>query len=87
MTTNTVKVTRISSSNRKEPLNDLNTLSLIGKSATKTARLRAFSHGASVTIAENGKVYRLSADGSKTFVRDINKTSSFPTIEEDLCQA
>lgn len=87
MTTNTVKIKRISSSTRKDPLNDLNTLSQIGRSATRHARKRAFDNGSSITFAENGTVYRMQPNGAKEVIRVIEEQSSFPTLEEDLCQA
>lgn len=84
MSDDTVKIKRISSSKRKDPLNDINTLNKIGRAATKQARNRAFENGASVTIAIKGSTYRLKPDGSKELVRQ-KKTADFPRIEDDLC--
>ena len=82
-----VEVKRISPSPRKDPLTDLKTLNDIGQAATKISRKKAFSKGVSITIAENGKMYRLHPDGRKELIRRVEGQDDFPRIEDDLCLA
>lgn len=87
MSSSTLEVQRISQAKRKDPLIDLKALNYIAKLATKTARKRAVKSGASYTIAQHGKVYRVHPDGKKELVRDLLLDKEFPRIEDDLCQA
>lgn len=87
MTNKTAKIQRISLSKRKDPLIDLTSLERIAKSATKIARERAFRSGATITIAQQGKVYRVYSDGKKELIRTNKSAELFPRIEDDLCRA
>jgi len=82
-----VEIKRISPSHRKDPLTDLETLNDIGQAATRVARKRAFSKGVSITIAENGKMYRVHPSGRKELIKRVDVQEDFPRIEDDLCLA
>jgi hypothetical protein len=82
--TERIKLKRVRSSTRKDPLINPKTLRSIGLRASKKARSRAFENGASVTIVQQGIVFRVAPDGQKEAIRTIGN-EDFPRIEDDLC--
>jgi len=80
------QVTKVSSRTRKDPLTDFNTLTSIGRDASKAAKAKAFEQGLSVTIARSGRKMKLSSDGSVVDMGPLQDTDDFPSLEQDLCQ-
>ncbi|MDJ0840028.1 MAG: hypothetical protein QNK37_26185 [Acidobacteriota bacterium] len=78
------KIKRVRLRQRKDPLDNLETLNRLGRIASRNARKRALENGAVVTYAKKGITYQLNADGIVKIIKKEHK--AFPTIEEDLCQ-
>ncbi|NNG42668.1 hypothetical protein HJP15_06980 [Pseudoalteromonas sp. NEC-BIFX-2020_002] len=79
-------IKRISQAPRKDPLIDLKTLSTTAKSATVRAKLRAKMNRATITIAKNGYIVKVSPDGQETRVKSLTAIHNFPSLVDDLCQ-
>lgn len=86
MTDSTNKIKRIAQVSRKDPLIDLKALSSIARSATAHARMRAKKNQASITIAKNGYIVKISPDGQETKIKHLAATNNFPSLADDLCQ-
>ena len=82
----TQRVPRVSSRTRKDPLIDFNTLTSIGRDASRAAKAKAFEQGLTVTIARSGRIMKQSSDGSVVDVGPLQDFEDFPTLEQDLCQ-
>lgn len=86
MTKSINSIKRISQTPRKDPLTDLKALTSVAKSATAHARARAWAHKASITVAKNGYIVKITPDGKETKIKPLAATAHFPSLSDDLCQ-